>query len=124
NDTVWVANFGTNRNINDPNNFVPDGLIPRVSNFCGMDPSKCPPGKRRTGKPVSPQTGYTSDALDRSTAVAIDPSGNVWLANNYKEKPPSNNPGQNSIVVMVGAAAPLKTPAIGLPKSFDRLIRE
>lgn len=32
-----------------------------------------------------------------------------------------NNPGGNSIAVLVGVAAPLKTPLIGTPRSFDRL---
>jgi hypothetical protein len=119
NDTVWVANFGINRNYLDPDNIEDEGILPRVSQFCGMDPSKCPPGKQQTGQPISPDNGYTSDALLRNTGVAIDPSGNVWLANNWKEIPPSRNPGGNSIAVMVGAAGPLKTPLIGTPESFD-----
>ena len=91
----------------------------RVSHFCGADTSKCPPTKREVGKAISPDdTGYTSDALDRNTAVAIDPSGNVWLADNWKKAPVLNNPGGNAIVVLVGAAAPVKTPLIGPPQQF------
>lgn len=119
NDTVWVANFGVNPNYDDPDNIGERGVPPRVSQFCGMDPSKCPPGKQQTGQPISPANGYTSDALLRNTGIAIDPSGNVWLANNWKEIPPQWNPGGNSIAVMVGAAAPLKTPLIGLPEPFN-----
>jgi hypothetical protein len=78
--------------------------------------------KRKVGKAISPDgTGYTSDALDRNTGIAVDPSGNVWLANNWKPTPLINNPGGNSIAVLVGVAAPLKTPLIGTPRSFDRL---
>jgi len=46
----------------------------------------------------------------------------VWLANNWKRFPIVNvvNPGGNSLAVMVGAAAPVKTPLIGTPRSFDR----
>ena len=120
NDTVWVANFGFAFSPQPPD---PDWPAPnRVSHFCGVDPSKCPPTKRGVGKPISPDTGYTSDALIRNTAVAIDPSGNVWLANNWKRFPILNvvNPGGNSLAVMVGAAAPVKTPLIGTPRSFDR----
>jgi hypothetical protein len=119
NDTVWVANFGFAFSPQPPD---PDWPAPnRVSHFCGVDPSKCPPTKRGVGKPISPDTGYTSDALIRNTAVAIDPSGNVWLANNWKRFPIVNvvNPGGNSLAVMVGAAAPVKTPLIGTPQSFD-----
>ena len=56
----------------------------------------------------------------RLPAVAIEPSGNVWLANNWKEVPIQTNPGGNAIVVMVGAAGPLKAPLIGTPRSFER----
>jgi hypothetical protein len=59
-DNVWVANFGGQR----------------LSDFCGAESSKCPEGMK-TGDPISPETGYTSDALTRNTGVAIDPSGNV-----------------------------------------------
>ncbi len=119
NDTVWVANFGVNPEYGDPDNIDDKGIPPRVSQFCGIDPSKCPPGKQQIGQPISPANGYTSNALLRNTGIAIDPSGNVWLANNWKEIPPQWNPGGNSIAVMVGAAAPLKTPLIGTPENFD-----
>jgi hypothetical protein len=119
NDTVWVANFGFPFTPTDFN--LPWPAPNRVSHFCGADPSKCPPTKQEVGKAISPDgTGYTSDALIRNTAIAIDPSGNVWLANNWKEAPVVNNPGGNSIVVLVGAAAPVKTPLIGTPRSFGR----
>ncbi|MDF0651742.1 MAG: hypothetical protein P0121_09775 [Nitrospira sp.] len=121
NDTVWVANFGFPFSTQPPD---PDWPAPnRISHFCGVDISKCPPTKREVGKAISPDgTGYTSDALIRITAVAIDPSGNVWLANNWKRFPILNivNPGGNSLAVMVGAAAPVKTPLIGTPRPVDR----
>jgi hypothetical protein len=44
----------------------------------------------------------------------------VWLTNNWKPTPLLNNPGGNSIAVLIGAAAPLDTPLIGTPRSFDR----
>jgi hypothetical protein len=122
NDTVWVANFGFPFNLAQPEGTA-EWVVPnRVSHFCGVDTSKCPPTKREVGKAISPDgTGYTSNALDRNTGIAIDPSGNVWLANNWKPTPLINNPGGNSIAVLVGVAAPLKTPLIGTPQSFDRL---
>jgi hypothetical protein len=119
NDTVWVANFGTTPGFNDPDNLEPSELLSRVSHFCGVDTSKCPPTKQGVGMPISPDSGYTSNALIRNTGVVIDPSGNVWLTNNWKDIPLKINPGGNSIAVMVGAAGPVKTPLIGPPKSFD-----
>ncbi|MBX3358870.1 MAG: NHL repeat-containing protein [Phycisphaeraceae bacterium] len=88
NDNVWVANFG--------------GF--RVSGFNGS-----------TGEPLSP-LGFYSDALDRNTAVSIDPSGNVWLANNWRTIPIQINPGGDGMVVFIGLAAPVKTPLIGPPQ--------
>ncbi|MFJ3234581.1 NHL repeat-containing protein [Streptomyces sp. NPDC086787] len=98
-DTVWVANFGGQR----------------VARLCGARLSACPPG-HHVGQPISPPaTGYTSDALERVTGIQIDPSGNVWLANNWQTKPAQTNPGGHEIVVLVGAAAPVAAPRIGPP---------
>jgi hypothetical protein len=126
NDTVWVANFGFPFELRDPDHTSSREQPNRVSHFCGVDTSKCPLTKSKcpltkqgVGVPISRDgTGYTSGALIRNTAVAIDLSGNVWLANNWKEIPIQRNPGGNSIAVLVGAAAPLKTPLIGTPQSF------
>jgi hypothetical protein len=115
-DTVWVANFGgakvSERRIGQLTQ-------PRVSRFCGTSPEKCPIGHQTVGQPISPDEGYTSDSLIRNTGIAIDPSGNVWLTNNWKLVPPRTNPGGNAIVVMIGGATPVKPPLIGLPVSFD-----
>jgi hypothetical protein len=99
NDNIWVANFSSQR----------------LSEFCGVSPSSCPAGFK-TGDPISPDSGYTSDALTRNTGVAIDPSGNVWLANNWLNVPVQTNPGGHGLVVFVGLAAPVKTPLNGVPQ--------
>jgi hypothetical protein len=76
-DNVWVTNFGGQR----------------LSEFCGNQTENCPRGTR-TGQPMSPKTGYGFDGLVRNTGVQIDPSGNVWVANNWKTYPfPQRNPG-------------------------------
>ncbi|MFF3115545.1 hypothetical protein ACFVSN_40975 [Kitasatospora sp. NPDC057904] len=98
-DTVWVANFGGHR----------------VARLCGVNLAACPPGYR-TGQPISPAgTGYTSDGLERNTGVQIDPSGNVWLANNWRTVPIQTNPGGHELVVLIGAAAPVPAPKLGGP---------
>ena len=95
NDNVWVANFAGKR----------------LSHFCGIDPSTCPAGTS-TGDAISPDdTGYDFDGLERSTGVAIDPSGNVWLTNNWLEVPLQTNPGGHQIVAFVGMAGPVERPA-------------
>ncbi|MCH0565378.1 MULTISPECIES: hypothetical protein [unclassified Streptomyces] len=100
NDTVWVANFGGHR----------------VANLCGARESACPEGLH-TGDPISPAaTGYPEQGLERNTAVQIDPSGNVWLANNWRNVPVQTNPGGREMVVFVGLAAPVRTPLLGAPQ--------
>jgi hypothetical protein len=118
---VWVANFGFPFDFNRPEDTAEWEAPNRVSHFCGVDTGRCPPTRQAVGQAISPDgTGYTSDALDRNTGISIDPSGNVWLTNNWKPRPLLNNPGGNSIAVLIGAAAPLRTPLIGTPESFDR----
>ncbi|MGP3535531.1 NHL repeat-containing protein [Microbacterium sp. RD1] len=88
---VWVANF--------------EGQ--RLSAFCGADAATCPRGLT-TGEPISPDDqGYFFDGFTRSTGVAVDPSGNVWVTNNWEEIPLPTNPGGHQIVAFVGAAAPV-----------------
>jgi hypothetical protein len=99
NDNIWISNFGRKR----------------VSEFCGARPENCPAGLK-TGDPISPAGGYSSDGLTRNTGVVIDPSGNVWLANNWMEVPIQTNPGGREMVVFVGLAAPVKTPMAGPPQ--------
>ncbi len=99
NDNVWVANFGGSR----------------LTELCGTRVEQCPPG-RRTGQPISPSTGYGFDGLTRNTGVQIDPSGNVWVANNWKTIPYlPGNPGGYQLVAFIGLAGPLRTPLIGPP---------
>jgi sugar lactone lactonase YvrE len=98
-DNVWVANFGGQR----------------LSELCGSETRNCPPGKRKTGAAISPASGYGFDGLVRNTGVIVDPSGNVWLANNWKNAPIQTNPGGYQIVAYLGLAAPVRSPAIGPP---------
>lgn len=99
NDNVWVANFAGKR----------------LSAFCGSQPTTCPAGKT-TGDAISPSTGYGFDGLVRNTGVVVDPSGNVWLANNWKQVPIQNNPGGYEMVAYVGVAAPVhRAPPIPRP---------
>jgi hypothetical protein len=99
-DTVWVSNFAGRR----------------LVQLCGARLSACPPGYR-TGQPISPAaTGYSFDGLARNTGVQIDPSGDVWLANNWRTLAAQTNPGAHEMVVFIGLAAPVRTPLIGAPR--------
>ncbi|MCH7948952.1 MAG: hypothetical protein IH875_00545 [Candidatus Dadabacteria bacterium] len=99
NDNVWVANF--------------QGRA--VSQLCGAAPENCPPGFE-TGDPISPDGGYFFDGLKRNTAVQIDPSGNVWLTNNWEIIADPENPGGHEMVVFIGLAKPVQAPLIGPPQ--------
>jgi hypothetical protein len=111
-DTVRVFNFGAVQVGTTTD--IPTG----ISRFCGVDTKKCPAGMH-VGDPISPATGYRSDSLERVTGGQIVPSGNIWLMNNWKlDANPFLNPGGNAIVIVIGAAGPLKTPLIGPPVPF------
>jgi len=97
-DNLWVANFSGER----------------LSHLCGARASTCPTGK--TGDPISPDAGYAFDGLQRNTGVQVDPSGNVWLANNWIKVPVQTDPFGDGLVVFLGMAAPVKAPLIGTPR--------
>jgi streptogramin lyase len=110
NDNVWVAN-ATGRS---------------VTHLCGARPANCPPGMK-TGDPISPPGGYIG-GLQILTDLAVDPAGNVWVANNwdlaeqagFKKVPPaalSTRFGGNGTVVFFGLAKPVRTPLIGPPRA-------
>jgi sugar lactone lactonase YvrE len=97
-DNIWVANFSGQR----------------LSHLCGARPSTCPAGA--PGAPISPpDTGYAFDGLQRNTGVQVDPSGNVWLTNNWIKFPVQTDPFGNGLVVYLGVAAPVRSPLIGTP---------
>ncbi|HEX8754330.1 MAG TPA: NHL repeat-containing protein [Solirubrobacterales bacterium] len=100
-DNVWVAGFRG----------------PSLTELCGRKPGNCPRGKR-TGDAISPaETGFQSRALQHLTAVQVDQSGNVWVANNWSTGSSlAQFVGGNGLVEFIGAAAPVKTPLIGPPE--------
>lgn len=63
------------------------------------------------GVVLSPVYGYGGGGLDYPTGVAIDGSGNVWIANR------SGGPQYSgSVTELIGAGTPVVTPiAAGLP---------
>jgi len=105
NDNVWVAN-STGRS---------------VTLLCGARKESCPPGLE-TGDPISPPGGYVG-GLQIITDVAVDPAGNVWVANNwdrpdegFKKVPDealATRFGGNGAVVFFGLGKPVHTPLIG-----------
>ena len=109
NDNVWVA----------------DAFGRTITHLCGARLENCPPGAK-TGDPISPPGGYLG-GVQITTDVAIDPAGNVWVANNwdrpdegFKRVPEpafSTRFGGNGTVVFYGLAKPVETPLIGPPRA-------
>jgi DNA-binding beta-propeller fold protein YncE len=106
NDNVWIAN----------------SLGRSIAQLCGVRTESCPPGFA-TGDRISPPGGYVG-GLQILTDVAIDPAGNVWVANNwglaeevgFQKVPPealSTRFAGNGVVVFYGLAKPVRTPLIG-----------
>ncbi|MEU6577734.1 hypothetical protein [Streptomyces sp. NPDC046805] len=95
-DRVWVAGFGA----------------PSVSVLCGVNTGACPAGSS-TGTVLSPWGGYRSDSIQHLTAVQLDQSGNVWLANNWSKLAPPT--GGDGLVELIGVATPVCTPLQPLP---------
>lgn len=83
--------------------------VPTCGGVTNFDISELAPN----GNPISPPVGYPiaspacagSEPWTESPPVglSIDPSGNIWLA----------NVGNDALLEIVGAAAPVKTPLIG-----------
>ncbi|MEO1059306.1 MAG: NHL repeat-containing protein, partial [Actinomycetota bacterium] len=97
-DHVWVASFGRQR----------------VTEICGANDATCPEGVG-AGEPISPDEGYGYDGLLRNTGLAVDQSGNVWLANNWLNDPfgvNQANPGGKDMAVFVGVAGPVDGPLV------------
>lgn len=96
-DRVWVGGFS----------------VESVFLLCGVDRSACPPGSK-TGDILSPAVfGFHNQSFQHITAVQIDPSGNVWAANNWSALTPPA--GGDGLMELVGLAPPVCTPLVGLP---------
>jgi streptogramin lyase len=89
--------------------------------LCGIRTETCPPGMK-TGDPISPKGGFVGGGIQWLTDVAIDPAGNVWVANNWQNynscfgqesEAASTRCGGNGLTVFHGMAKPVRTPQTG-----------
>jgi hypothetical protein len=79
----------------------------------------------KTGDPISPPSGYVGGNIQMLTDIAIDPAGNVWVANNWQSpsscygkggEAKSTLCGGNGLTVFYGMAKPIRVPLIGPPR--------
>jgi DNA-binding beta-propeller fold protein YncE len=106
NDQVWVSNFAGHS----------------ITHLCGVRTETCPPGMK-TGDPISPPGGYVGGGMQLLTDIAVDPAGNVWVANNWQRPESCFNTasseaqstlcGGNGLTVFYGMAKPVRAPQIG-----------
>jgi streptogramin lyase len=90
-------------------------------------------GDDTKGHPAGTKTGdlihtFTGGSIQIITDVAIDPAGNVWVANNWNSVPgaTAENPpfpvstwgGGSGLTVIYGVAAPVKPPRIGQVRTY------
>ena len=105
NDHVWISDL------------IGSNLV----ELCGVRTETCPPGMK-TGDPISPPGGYVGGGMQWLTDVAVDPAGNVWVANNWQNdrscfglepEALSTRCGGNGLTVFYGMAKPVRAPQIG-----------
>jgi hypothetical protein len=107
NDNVWISNFAM------PNS--------PIAHLCGVHTGNCPPGFK-TGDQISPPGGYVGGGLQMQTDLAISPSGDVWVMNNWQDidscyknasEALSTRCGGQGVTVFFGMAKPVRAPQIG-----------
>src|SRR5262250_66481 len=113
NDNVWISNFAM------PNS--------PITQLCGVRTENCPPGMK-TGDQISPPNGYVGGGLQMQTDLAISPSGDVWVMNNWQDidscyrnagEAVSTRCGGQGVVIFLGMAKPVRAPQIGPARGFD-----
>jgi len=112
NDNVWVSNFAM------PNS--------PITQLCGVRTENCPPGFK-TGDPIAPPNGYVGGGLQMQTDLAISPSGDVWVMNNWQDidscfgvpdEALSTRCGGQGVTIFFGMAKPVRAPQIGPARAY------
>jgi hypothetical protein len=111
-DTVWISNFA--------------GAVGRIAHLCGVKTENCPPGMK-TGDQISPPGGYVGGGLQMQTDLAISPSGDVWVMDNWQtiascygdpDEALSTNCGGQGVTIFFGMAKPVRAPQIGPARPY------
>jgi streptogramin lyase len=111
-DTVWISNFA--------------GAVGRIAHLCGAKTENCPPGFK-TGDQISPPGGYVGGGLQMQTDLAISPTGDVWVMDNWQTinscygdpvEALSTRCGGQGITIFYGMAKPVRAPQIGPARPY------
>jgi hypothetical protein len=112
NDNVWISNFAM------PNS--------PITQLCGARTENCPPGFK-TGDQIGPPNGYVGGGLQMQTDLAISPSGDVWVMNNWQDidscfgtfnEALSTRCGGQGVTIFFGMAKPVRAPQIGPARPY------
>ena len=112
NDNVWISNFAM------PNS--------PITHLCGVRTENCPPGFK-TGDQIGPPNGYVGGGLQMQTDLAISPSGDVWVMNNWQDidscfgvpdEALSTRCGGQGVTIFFGMAKPVRAPQIGPARPY------
>jgi len=112
NDNVWISNFAM------PNS--------PITQLCGVRTENCPPGFK-TGDQISPPGGYVGGGLQMQTDLAVSPSGDVWVMNNWQDidscfgvpdEALSTRCGGQGVTIFFGMAKPVRAPQIGPARPY------
>jgi hypothetical protein len=112
NDNVWISNFAM------PNS--------PITHLCGVRTENCPPGFK-TGDQIGPPNGYVGGGLQMQTDLAISPSGDVWVMNNWQDidscfgvpdEALSTRCGGQGVTIFFGVAKPVRAPQIGPARPY------
>jgi len=112
NDNVWISNFAM------PNS--------PITHLCGVRTENCPPGFK-TGDQIGPPNGYVGGGLQMQTDLAISPSGDVWVMNNWQDidscfgafdEALSTRCGGQGVTIFFGMARPVRAPQIGPARPY------
>src|SRR5262249_60663481 len=97
-----------------------------IAHLCGVRTENCPPGFK-TGDQISPPSGYVGGGLQMQTDLAISPSGDVWVMNNWQDidscfanakEALSTRCGGQGGTVFFGMAKPMRAPQIGAARAY------
>jgi hypothetical protein len=83
----------------------------------------------KTGDAISPPGGYVGGGMQPLTDIAIDPAGNVWVADNWQRPQSCFAPdaseahstlcGGNGLTIFYGMAKPVRAPQIGPARGYE-----
>ena len=83
--------------------------------------------QKQIGDQISPPGGYVGGGLQMQVDIAVSPSGDVWVTNNWQDidscykhasEALSTRCGGQGVVIFFGMAKPVRAPQIGPARPY------